>query len=342
MNASAHRLSELPILILYPHSRCNCRCIMCDIWKRTEAEEISESELLEHLRDIERLKVRQVVFSGGEPLMHSDLFRLARPLHERGITTTLLTTGLLLDARAAAVAACFDEVIVSLDGPEPVHDHIRRVPGAFAHLRAGVHVLRQAGCGVIGARSTVQRENFRQLDQTVAAAAALGLDWISFLAADVTSEAFNRPGGRALGEQRHIALDVAETAELDQVIDELIAHRRGEIDSRFVREAPEKLRAIVAHFRALNGAVEPRAPKCNAPWVSVVVESNGEIRPCFFHPVVGNLRLQGLEGGLNSPRAVAFRASLDIASDPICRRCVCSLDRPTPTGGSRPFSTSAV
>ena len=42
------------------------------------------------------LGVRWVVFSGGEPLMHSDLFRLSDRLRESGIRTTILTTGLLL------------------------------------------------------------------------------------------------------------------------------------------------------------------------------------------------------------------------------------------------------
>ncbi|MEI9943400.1 MAG: hypothetical protein WDN26_04200 [Chitinophagaceae bacterium] len=26
-------IKALPIVILMPHSACNCRCIMCDIWK---------------------------------------------------------------------------------------------------------------------------------------------------------------------------------------------------------------------------------------------------------------------------------------------------------------------
>ena len=28
-----HRISALPVVILMPHSACNCRCVMCDIWK---------------------------------------------------------------------------------------------------------------------------------------------------------------------------------------------------------------------------------------------------------------------------------------------------------------------
>jgi hypothetical protein len=33
---------------------------------------------------------------------------------------------------------------------------------------------------------------------------------------------------------------------------------------------------------------------------------------------------------LNSPQALQFRRNLDIASDPTCQRCVCSLFVPTP------------
>jgi MoaA/NifB/PqqE/SkfB family radical SAM enzyme len=28
-----NKISALPIVILMPHSACNCRCVMCDIWK---------------------------------------------------------------------------------------------------------------------------------------------------------------------------------------------------------------------------------------------------------------------------------------------------------------------
>ena len=55
-------LNSLPVLILNPHSRCNCRCTMCDIWKTTEAQEISVHDLKRQLESIERLRVQWVVF----------------------------------------------------------------------------------------------------------------------------------------------------------------------------------------------------------------------------------------------------------------------------------------
>src|SRR5450631_4652601 len=107
-------LERLPILVLEPHNRCNCRCVMCDIWKIADAREIGAAELERHLADIERLGVEWVVFTGGEPLMHSDLFRLATMLRARRIRTTILSTGLLLERYAERIVESTDEVIVSL------------------------------------------------------------------------------------------------------------------------------------------------------------------------------------------------------------------------------------
>ena len=195
-------LSRLPILILSPHNRCNCRCVMCDIWKTTAAREISPDELQRHVASIEGMGVEWAVFSGGEPLMHSDLFRLCRILRERGIRVTVLSTGLLLERHADAIVRNVDDVIVSLDGPPEIHDRIRRVPGAFEKLSRGVKTIRSLReDGPIGGRWGVQRLNHAQLRATVAAAHAIDLTGISFLAVDLTSDAFNRAGASLADRQ---------------------------------------------------------------------------------------------------------------------------------------------
>jgi MoaA/NifB/PqqE/SkfB family radical SAM enzyme len=312
MNAT---LDRLPILILQPHSRCNCRCVMCDIWKVTDEREITASELERHLADIERLGVEWVVFSGGEPLMHSDLFRLCGMLREHGIRTTILSSGLLLARYADSIAAATDETIVSLDGPPAIHDEIRGVPGAFKRLAEGVCAIHRAAPEYpIPARCTVQARNAAHLRDTVEAARDLDLRSISFLAADLDSTAFNRPVPWPAEKSLKIAPDVTV---LEKEIEALIAIDPGD---GFVRENPAKLRRILAHFRG-----EHTAPRCNAPWVSAVIESNGDVRPCFFHAPVGNTARGSLAKILNSPTATRFREGLDVATDPICCRCVCSL-----------------
>ncbi len=318
-----HVIESMPVLVLYPHSRCNCRCVMCDIWKTDTAEEISAIELERHLDDITSLKVEWLVFSGGEPLMHSDLFRLSGIARARGIRTTVLSTGLLLSRYAQQVVKSVDDVIVSLDGPPAVHDKIRRVPGAFNLLSSGVRAL--GARYPVAARCTVQRANFSKLRETVDTARALGVRSISFLAADVWSSAFNRAGGWAAEKQATVAPAPEEIPALEAEIEALIRQER---DTGFVLESPQKLRRIVRHFRAHHGLAEPEAPLCNAPWVSAVVEADGTVRPCFFHPPIGNARMQRLSEIINGRRAIEFRAALRVEENPVCRKCVCSLYRP--------------
>jgi MoaA/NifB/PqqE/SkfB family radical SAM enzyme len=307
-------LTRLPILVLEPHARCNCRCVMCDIWKRTDARELTSAELERHMADIENLAVEWVVFSGGEPLMHSDLFRLAAMLRIRCIRITILSTGLLLERDASRIVEGADEVIVSLDGPPAIHDAIRRVPAAFEQLAAGVRAVhRLAPEFPISARCTVQSRNAAHLRATMRAARELGLRSISFLAADLSANAFDR------------TKESTVAPELDELEPEMEALIAASPSDGFVLESPAKLRRIVDHFRAHHGLQAHRAPRCNAPWVSAVVETNGDVRPCFFHAPVGNLAGRTLAAVVNGPRAIAFRETLSVEENPICRRCVCSL-----------------
>jgi hypothetical protein len=173
----------------------------------------------------------------------------------------------------------------------------------------------------------VQRENHRELGRTVATALDLGLDSISFLAADLTSAAFNRPAGWTAEQQARVGLSSEEIDALDAEIGSLLRDYRAEIERGYIREQEAKLRRLVHHFRASLGQETPVAPRCNAPWVSAVVESDGSVRPCFFHAPFGNLRSSGLRDVLNAPAAVEFRKNLDLSADETCRRCVCSLYR---------------
>jgi MoaA/NifB/PqqE/SkfB family radical SAM enzyme len=316
-------IERLPVLVLQPHGRCNCRCVMCDIWKVTDSGEITAAELERHLEDIVRLGVEWAVFTGGEPLMHSDLFRLCRMLRARGIRVTILSSGLLLGRYAAQIAADADDLIVSLDGPARVHDEIRGVARAFERLADGVREIHRVSPGfAISARCTVQLRNSTNLRATVEAARGLGLRSISFLAADLSSQAFHRETPWTVARQAAVSPDLAA---LDAEMEQLIAAYPAD---GFILESPAKLRRIVAHFRAHYGLEPHTAPRCNAPWVSAVVEHTGDVRPCFFQPAIGNLSQGSLLGVINSPAAVAFRDHLNVATDPICRQCVCSLHLP--------------
>ncbi|HMA49012.1 MAG TPA: radical SAM protein [Magnetospirillaceae bacterium] len=324
---AARRLSKVPVVTLMPHSRCNCRCVMCDIWKANRSGTSLPLETIERLvEDFRALSVRWVVLSGGEALMHPNLWALCEALKRLPLKITLLSSGLLLARHAEPIARWCDEVIVSLDGPPATHDRIRGVKGAFGAIEEGVAALRRVKPAYpVSARSVIQHGNFRELSATIEAARAAGLDHVSFLAADLSSGAFNRPD--AWDEQRtgEVGLSAAESEELVALIEQLIDRHKADIAAKFIQESPAKLRRIAAHYRAANGLGDMPEISCNAPWVSAVIEADGAVRPCFFHAPIGHVGDGPLPDILNSPRARAFRATLDMARDPVCRSCVCTL-----------------
>jgi Fe-coproporphyrin III synthase len=324
----ADPITRLPILILFPHSRCNCRCLMCDIWRATTKSEIAPTDVARWLDEWRDLGVRRVVLSGGEALLHSRLWELCDHLRAAGIGITILSTGLLLRRHAAELVRRCDDVVVSLDGPQPIHDQIRNIPRAYERLAEGVAAVKAADANVlVTGRCTVQRANFRHLRATVAAARELGLDRISFLAADVSSDAFNRPEGWDADRVEQVALLEEDLPLLAAEIDALERAHATDFAAGFVAESPLKLRRrLTQYYAALHGHGDFFPNDCNAPWVSSVIESDGTVRPCFFQPPLGNIYEAGhLANILNSPEALRWRRGLDTRRDAICRKCVCTL-----------------
>jgi MoaA/NifB/PqqE/SkfB family radical SAM enzyme len=189
-------------------------------------------------------------------------------------------------------------------------------------VERGVARLRRIAPHIpITARATLHRMNFRELPRLIEHARAVALDGISFLSADVSSSAFGR-GGSA--PSAPLALDAREIVEFEALIERTIVEQPEAFASGFVAESPAKLRRLAGYYRALASGDSFPPIACNAPYSSVVVEANGAVRPCFFHAPVGNLRSLSLEAIVRRDLPV-FRRSLDIAADPICGRCVCSM-----------------
>jgi len=327
LTLATNKIYNLPIVVLMPHSRCNCRCVMCDIWKANQnKKEISQEELQKHIQHFKQLKVREVVLSGGEALMHQNLWALCNLLRENGMKVTLLSTGLLLEKNASDILKNLDEVIVSIDGTAAVHDRIRNVPNGFSKIVDGVNKIKKIKPTFrITARSVLQRYNFHDFINTVTTAKDIGFDQVSFLAADVSTAAFNHTEQLSTERVGEIALSKEEALEFETIVERSFVELKHVYDSKFIAENPVKMRKIVQYYKAINGQGEFAGARCNAPWVSAVIESDGSVLPCFFHKAYGNIYQQDFLDLINSKEAISFRKNLNVSTDPICKMCVCSL-----------------
>ena len=213
-----------------------------------------------------------------------------------------------------------------------MHDEIRNIPGAYQLLKDGVrHLHRRNPHYKITGRTVIHRLNFREWPSIIRSAISMGLHQISFLPADVSSHAFNRQQVWDTSRQHEILLRKEELPELQEIINKVKDEFITLFETGFIAESPAKLQKIYAHYAAFYGFNNYPYKKCNAPWVSTVIEADGTVRPCFFHKALGNIHENSLTEILNSEHAIHFRKTLDMSNDAACIKCVCYLNLPPGT-----------
>lgn len=143
--------------------RCNLRCSYCMPaegldWLPDETV-LTDDEVVRLVRiGVELLGIREVRFTGGEPLVRRGLVDIVRRSHELGIETSLTTNALGLSRTAGALAeAGLDRINVSLDTvrPETFHQITRR--DRFHDVVAGLEAARAAGLGPIKINAVLLR-----------------------------------------------------------------------------------------------------------------------------------------------------------------------------------------
>ena len=122
------RLIKHPILCNYYLTyRCNATCGFCDIWERPSGYTSIES-YQQNLRDLKRMKVKVIDFTGGEPLLHQQLPEMLAMAKEMGFMTTVTTNTLLYPKNARKLIGLVDMLHFSLDSAQKEdHDRMRGV-----------------------------------------------------------------------------------------------------------------------------------------------------------------------------------------------------------------------
>ena len=325
LNTLSSRAGTLPIIIFYVTEGCNLRCVTCS-YRNPLPNELTLPEIEELAAHLKSFGLKHIVYSGGEPLLRRDFPDICEIFRKHRVKQTLLTNGLLLEKRLDEIQSYFTEIIVSLDGPSAeVHDSIRGLT-SFHQILKGVRktVLLQDG-PIVSLRSVVQRQNFRYLSEMVDLAASLRVARISFLPADILSDSFGRDTRGNASSSETITLTVDETSEFRLSVERLIASHRGSFETGFISESPGKMRGIVQYFEALIGKSPFPFHPCNAPMVSSVITSTGNILPCFFLPSYGNLHEGAFEAMVNNSSIQSTRKAVRAYSLDRCHTCVCRL-----------------
>ena len=147
----------------YVTYRCNAQCGFCDIWEQPSPM-ISLEEAERNLDDLQRLGVRIIDFTGGEPLLHKEIGTLLSMAKERGFLTTLTSNGLLYPKRIDDVAGKVDLLHFSIDSSDPEEHNASRGVDCFGKLMESVELAMERGEHP-DLLFTVTNENVHQLEQ---------------------------------------------------------------------------------------------------------------------------------------------------------------------------------
>ena len=156
-----------PVVVWAVTKACNLRCVHCyaSATPGPAEGELTREEGFALLDDLKSFNVPAVLFSGGEPLVRPDTLDFIGYAASIGLTCTLSTNGMMIDAPMADRVSTLGLKYagISIDGVEKQHDKLRGQQGAFQGALAGIRNCRERGIRV-GVRFTVHALNQQYLE----------------------------------------------------------------------------------------------------------------------------------------------------------------------------------
>ncbi|MFC1942559.1 mycofactocin radical SAM maturase [Chloroflexota bacterium] len=279
--------------------QCNLSCIHCLSSSSTRTPgELELAECLSIVDQLAAMKVFEINFGGGEPLLCSFFIPLLRYIHEKGIITCISTNGTALTDEAVA---CFKDnplvnIQVSLDGATPETNDKIRGKGTYQRVIKGIERL--SGLGVpLSINTVVTSLNFRQLSQLKTLAGSFG--------ARLRVSRF-RPSGRARDTWELLRLNSPQLRELADWLNQDPTILTG--DSFF---------AISGDGRRNLGL-----DMCGACKMTGCIDPCGLIYPCAFLQekefCAGSLRVTPFQEIWDSSAVCRYFRELEPAS---CKKC---------------------
>ena len=175
------KFKEAVIAVTY---RCNSRCSMCDIWRKTDHNDIPPNEYLKIPRSL-----RTVNVTGGEPFLRADLSDVVQAIVSSTPRARLVfsTNGYLTDRIVATmerISAIHSNVGVgvSIDGRERIHDHVRGIDGMFERAVDTISQLKELGYDDLRIGMTIVPQNIGEIPHVYRLSKDLGVQFTTTVA----------------------------------------------------------------------------------------------------------------------------------------------------------------
>jgi MoaA/NifB/PqqE/SkfB family radical SAM enzyme len=276
-----------------------------------------------------------ICISGVEPLLHSELDSIIETIKSKKLYLSISTNGILLEQHANMLARSgLDEIVVSIDGIEGVHDSIRG-QGVYKKVLSGIRRLKQAiavnpqrririivnccisdrNCNSLSdfAREMVTYEDIDMLSFTF-------MYFVTEKASHAQVAEFHDLGETSASHISGISLSSIDTGRLwDQIQEIKTMPFSCRISFNIDFKSPETL---YNYFHAPE--IKLGKKRCLIPWNRATILHNGD---CIIHNrciayKTGNILKMSFRDIWNGPPYRAFRTRLiEAGLFPACARC---------------------
>ena len=190
--------------------RCNYRCGYCDSWRTTSAE-LDTDQVCSVIDDFARQGTRQIIFTGGEPLLKEGIERIVARCVERGIRVGINSNGALVPEMLPRLDG-LRTLTLSLDGPEAVQDKLRG-EGCFRDVMNAIEAGQSSGLR-LRLLTVLSSENLGQYPFVLETARSVG------------ARVFFQPATQQVLRGEHVNPYSPEPEDYREAIDDLIAEKR--------------------------------------------------------------------------------------------------------------------
>jgi MoaA/NifB/PqqE/SkfB family radical SAM enzyme len=158
-------------------------CSIVDLLPKSE--ELSTKQIIKIIDDAKAYGIKEVLLTGGEPLLRKDIFEICLYCHQSGLRSIVTTNSVLIDEAMAdqIVKSKMGHIHISIEGLEETNDFFRG-KGSFNKVMNAVKILnikRSTGDGFsTGFACTVMQNNVQDLFNIAKLADDLGVDVINF------------------------------------------------------------------------------------------------------------------------------------------------------------------
>lgn len=297
---------KAPLVTLWLNvtNACNLRCVHCHVSSGMPFKnEMTTQEMVHIIDEASELGLKELVISGGEPLVRSDILDIVDYAAQHIDKVTVITNGTLITDEIAETLSKLDtEIQVSLDGArKETHESIRG-RGTYQKTIEGIRKLVKAGARCRTAM-TIMKRNMDEMYEIAELSKSMGVNVLHFPVLQNKGRAKNIQSEDGLEEEDYVT----------------IFKRLQKISTR--------ANIYVTTEEAFHSKVEKvsKIDLCGAGSSIISIAADGKVYPCpGCHEeefCAGNIREQSLENIWRTSEIFKKFRSLSVLDIEECRAC---------------------